>query len=117
MMIGQGRPRGGGEGHPAASANRPGTGNRPTISADLGAQPVASRPASSRRAIASVMRRAIARISSGPKPRVVVAGVPSRMPEAVFGGSGSNGIAFLLTVIPISSRSVLGLLAGHAERA
>ena len=52
-----------------------------------------------------MMSRAIVRISSGPKPRVVVAGVPIRIPEEVFGGSGSNGIAFLLTVIPISSRS------------
>ena len=62
-------------------------------------------PGSSRRRMASVMIRAIARISSGPKPRVVVAGVPRRIPEAVFGGSGSNGIAFLLTVMPTSSRS------------
>ena len=39
----------------------------------------------------------------------------SGSPTTVLGGSGSNGIAFLLTVIPTSSRSVLGLLAGHAE--
>ena len=42
----------------------------------------------------------------GPIPRVVVAGVPMRMPEAMFGGFASNGIAFLLTVIPTSSSSV-----------
>ncbi len=51
------------------------------------------------------MIRAIARISSGPKPRVVVAGVPSRIPDAVFGGRASNGMAFLFTVIPTSSSS------------
>ena len=50
------------------------------------------------------MSPAIVRISSGPKPRVVVAGVPTRMPDAVLGGSGSNGMAFLLTVMPTSSR-------------
>ena len=48
--------------------------------------------------------RPISRISSTPKPRVVIAGVPTRMPDAMFGGSVSNGIAFLFTVIPISSR-------------
>ncbi len=53
--------------------------------------------------MASMMIRPIARISSGPKPRDVVAGVPMRMPDAVFGGSVSNGMAFLLTVMPISS--------------
>ena len=34
----------------------------------------------------------------------MTAGVPTRMPDDVFGGCWSNGIAFLLTVIPISSR-------------
>ena len=33
-------------------------------------------------------------------PRVVTAGVPMRMPLAVIGGFGSNGMAFLLTVMP-----------------
>ena len=33
-------------------------------------------------------------------PRVVTAGVPMRMPLAAIGGFGSNGIAFLLTVMP-----------------
>ena len=50
-----------------------------------------------------MMIRPTWRISSSPNPREVVAGVPMRMPDAVFGGSVSNGIAFLLTVIPISS--------------
>ena len=38
------------------------------------------------------------------------------MPDAVFGGSWSNGMPFLLTVIPISSSRSLGLLAGDPER-
>ena len=33
-------------------------------------------------------------------PRVVTAGVPMRMPLATIGGFLSNGIAFLLTVMP-----------------
>ena len=38
-------------------------------------------------------------------PRVVVAGVPTRIPDATLGGLASNGIAFLLTVMPTSSSS------------
>ena len=34
-----------------------------------------------------------------PKPRVVPAGEPSRMPEVTVGFSGSNGTAFLLQVM------------------
>ena len=33
-------------------------------------------------------------------PRVVRAGVPTRMPEVTMGFSGSQGIMFLLTVMP-----------------
>ena len=33
-------------------------------------------------------------------PRVVTAGVPMRMPLAIIGGFWSNGIVFLLTVMP-----------------
>jgi len=36
-------------------------------------------------------------------PWVVTAGVPTRMPEAVFGGCGSNGMAFLLRTMPAAS--------------
>ena len=84
--------------------------------ADLAGQAAPGPPASSRSRIASMMIRPIARISSGPNPRDVVAGVPMRMPEAVFGGSWSNGMAFLLTVIADLVEQVLGLLAGHPER-
>ena len=38
-------------------------------------------------------------ISSSTKPRVVMAGVPTRTPEVTKGFSGSLGMAFLLTVI------------------
>ncbi len=36
-------------------------------------------------------------------PKVAGPGVPTRIPEAVAGGSGSNGIAFLLSAIPTRS--------------
>ena len=63
-----------------------------------------------------MMIRPIVRISSGPNPRDVVGRELIRIPDAVFGGSVSeNRIAFLLTVIPISSSRVLCFLAGHAE--
>ena len=46
------------------------------------------------------MKPAIASISASRMPRVVTAGVPTRMPLAVSGGCVSKGIAFLLTVMP-----------------
>ena len=73
--------------------------------ADLGADPRrgrrrrrgrGSRPRSAGRSCAS---------RPGPCPRVVVAGVPIRIPDAMLGGFWSNGMAFLLTVMPTSSRS------------
>ena len=45
------------------------------------------------------MNSAIWSISASPMPRVVTAGVPSRMPLATIGGFLSKGIAFLLTVM------------------
>ena len=39
-------------------------------------------------------------ISGSRMPRLVIAGVPTRMPLATIGGFWSNGIAFLLTVMP-----------------
>ncbi len=39
-----------------------------------------------------------------PKPRVVAAGLPSRMPEVTDGFSGSNGTPFLLQVKPAFSK-------------
>ncbi len=51
------------------------------------------------------MIRATSRHSSLPEAaRLVIAGVPMRMPLATIGFCRSKGIAFLLTVMPISSR-------------
>ena len=44
------------------------------------------------------------RICSSPIPCVVTHGVPTRMPEAMFGFWGSKGMAFLLRVIPAASQ-------------
>src|SRR5258706_374079 len=63
------------EAHPAARSS-PGTGKRAAISATSAARRSRA-DGSSRRAMASVASRAMARISSGPRPRVVVAGVPN----------------------------------------
>ena len=49
--------------------------------------------------------------SSTPSPRVASAGEPIRSPDETAGGRGSNGTALRLTVIPIESQPVLGLLA------
>ena len=49
-------------------------------------------------------------------PRVVTAGVPMRMPLATIGGFWSNGIAFLLTVMPGLAERRFGDLAGDALR-
>src|ERR687897_3188338 len=49
---------------------------------------------------ARVMSSPTLSISRSPMPRVVTAGVPIRMPLAVIGGFGANGMAFLLTVMP-----------------
>jgi hypothetical protein len=42
-------------------------------------------------------------ISASFIPRVVTAGVPMRMPEAIAGLFGSYGIVFLFTVMPTTS--------------
>ena len=63
----------------------------------------------STRSISSAMRR----ISGLPMPRVVSAGVPSRMPLVTNGDCGSSGIVFLLTVIPACVEQLLRRLAGE----
>ena len=45
------------------------------------------------------------RISPQPMPRVVRAGVPMRMPDGSIGFRWSNGIMFLLTVMPQRPRA------------
>ena len=61
-------------------------------------------------ASARMMSSPILSISRSPIPRVVTAGVPMRMPLAVIGGFGSNGMAFLLTVMPALSRAASATL-------
>ena len=39
-------------------------------------------------------------------PCVVTDGVPTRMPEAMLGGCGSNGMAFLFSTMPAVSQRV-----------
>jgi hypothetical protein len=51
------------------------------------------------------MRATSSRNSSGPSPRVVIAGLPRRIPLVTNGLSGSNGTMFLFTVMSASSRS------------
>ena len=63
-----------------------------------------------------MMIRPTARISSGPKPREVVAGVPIRMPDAVFGGQRVEGDRVLVDGDADLVEQVLGLLAGDPER-
>jgi hypothetical protein len=46
-------------------------------------------------------------------PCVVTAGLPTRMPEAIEAGCGSNGIAFLLSTMPAASQRA-SASAGHA---
>ena len=49
------------------------------------------------------IHRAISAISGSRKPRVVTAGVPTRIPLVTKGFSGSLGMVFLFTVMPTSS--------------
>ena len=62
------------------------------------ASPFLRRPSST-----SAIMSPISRNSAGPKPRVVPAGEPTRMPLVLTGGSGSNGMPFLLQVIAARS--------------
>ncbi len=52
------------------------------------------------------------RISSSFMPRVVMAGVPKRMPDGSSGGRGSSGSMFMLRVIPTLSRVVWAVFPG-----
>ena len=81
---------------------------RRTLSATAGS-PRDSRVAGDRVADGRPSRRS-------PMPRVVMAGVPMRMPEATSGGRVSNGIVFLFTVMPDAFERLLGFLAGEAAR-
>ena len=58
---------------------------------------------------------AMSRNSASPKPRVVPAGEPTRIPLVLTGGSGSNGTPFLLQVMPARSRLSSASLPVSAE--
>ena len=45
------------------------------------------------------IKSAMMSICSSVSPMVVMAGVPSRIPLGLFGGAGSNGMAFMLVSI------------------
>ena len=84
--------------------SHPYSGNRSAISPNC-PRIFASRSASARCSSSSAIHAAIVRISPSPMPRVVRAGVPCRITLGFIGGFVSNGIAFLLTVIPASPRA------------
>ncbi len=50
------------------------------------------------------MSEAIDFMSLSVMPWVVTAGLPTRMPEAIEAGCGSNGMAFLFSTIPAASQ-------------
>ena len=50
------------------------------------------------------IQSAMSSISASFMPRVVMAGVPRRMPDGSIGERGSKGTVFLLRVMPTSSR-------------
>ena len=88
---------------------RPGTCG---VSARTLARTWASAVSSAGASSTSAMRCASSSHSSSVKPRVVIAGLPRRMPEVTNGFSGSLGIAFLLTVMCARRQRRLGVLAG-----
>ena len=68
----------------------------------------------SRRARRTMMRP-VSRKSSSSKPRIVIAGVPMRTPDATVGGRSSNGTVLRLTVICTSCRRSSAALPVHSE--
>ncbi len=63
------------------------------------------------------MMRPTSRKSSSSKPRIVIAGVPTRKPDATVGGRSSNGTVLRLTVIPTSGEAILRVLAAPLRAA
>ena len=62
------------------------------------------------------MHAATSRISASAKPRVVTAGLPSRMPLGFSGGLTSNGMRVLVDRDARAVERVFGFLAAHAFR-
>ena len=67
-------------------------------------------------ASASHMIRPTSRKSSSSKPRIVIAGVPTRKPDATVGGRSSNGTVLRFTVIPTSARRSSASFPLHSVR-
>ena len=65
---------------------------------------------------ASQMIRPISRKSPSSSPRIVIAGVPTRMPEATVGGRSSNGTVLRFTVIATSASRSSASLPLHSVR-
>ena len=61
------------------------------------------------------MIAAVSRKSSSSKPRIVIAGVPMRTPEATVGGRSSNGTVLRFTVICTSCSRSSAALPVHSE--
>jgi hypothetical protein len=81
---------------PAAISRKPG---KLLAQADTSPRTRASTASSAGASSTSAIRLATCSASISVKPRVVIAGVPRRMPEVTKGFCGSLGIAFLLTVM------------------
>ncbi len=94
---------------PSYLGRRAGPGNWCTAR-DLTANPLSKSPRRSGSSEQSSIQPPIVRISSVPMPRVVSAGVPTRMPDGSIGLRSSNGIIFLLTVMPHRSSVASAIL-------
>ena len=93
----------------------PGTGNR-SVSADTCSLALAKTASSAGARNTEAMIPARFFMSPAPKPRVVTAALPSLKPLEIEGGCGSNGMVFLLVVMPTESSSLLGRLARETHR-
>ena len=102
----------GGQSTPRGS---PGTGKRAT-SSRTSARIRSWAASSSRSRIASTIQAPICAISAGPMPRVVVAGVPTRIPDATLGGFCVERDRVLVDGDPDVVEEGLGLAAGDPQR-
>ena len=85
---------GGDAARPVEGRLRPGAGTRGRARRPRrGCAPAPRRPRGAAAWTPSSIQRATSAMWSGVRPRVVIAGVPSRMPDGSSGGRGSNGTA------------------------